>query len=265
MLAVLCAAGGVEGQVPVQFQISVAPMIVAAPKSEVALPIRIQPLEALPKRSFLSLRGFPPGVSLTEGHPISPGSWAVPFAGLSTLKANIPEGANGRAEIVISLIAMDGRMLAQAKTALVVEPVATGAAAKTAPKSAPKSAPPPDMPAGPAPLATGTQASQASTQDPAAALSAEDKARAERALAQGEDYFARGSILVARQYFQRAADAGLAVAALRLAATYDPDELQRVQASGVVPDRDLARKWYQRARELGAPEADERLARLDRR
>lgn len=77
-----------------------------------------------------------------------------------------------------------------------------------------------------------------------------------RALAQGEEYFARGSILVARQYFQHAADSGLAESALRLAATYNPGELQHIQAAGVVADRDLARKWYERARELGAAEAE---------
>jgi len=32
----------------------------------------------------------------------------------------------------------------------------------------------------------------------------------------------------------------------------------------VVADRDEARKWYERARELGEPEAEERLARLGR-
>jgi len=82
------------------------------------------------------------------------------------------------------------------------------------------------------------------------------------ALAQGEQYLARGSIQVARQYFQRAADAGLAAAALRLATTYDPAELQRLEVPGVVPDRNLARKWYERARELGAPGVEPLLARL---
>jgi hypothetical protein len=32
--------------------------------------------------------------------------------------------------------------------------------------------------------------------------------------------------------------------------------------SGVLPDRDLARRWYERARELGSRDAEERLARL---
>ena len=82
-------------------------------------------------------------------------------------------------------------------------------------------------------------------------------------MAQGEKLPSAGQHRAcARQYFQRAAEAGLAAGALRLAATYDPAELSRIQAQGVVPDRAEARKWYERARELGAPEAEERLARL---
>ena len=49
---------------------------------------------------------------------------------------------------------------------------------------------------------------------------------------------------------------------IRLAATYDPSELARLQVQGIAPDPAEARKWYERARELGAPEAEERLARL---
>jgi TPR repeat protein len=64
----------------------------------------------------------------------------------------------------------------------------------------------------------------------------------------------------ARRLFRRAADWGFAPAALRLAATYDASELRRLQVEGVAADRNEARKWYERARELGAPEAEERLA-----
>jgi TPR repeat protein len=63
-------------------------------------------------------------------------------------------------------------------------------------------------------------------------------------------------------FFQHAAEAGLALGAIRLATTFDPTELTRLQAQGVRPDREEARRWYERARELGAPEAEERLARL---
>ena len=50
------------------------------------------------------------------------------------------------------------------------------------------------------------------------------------------------------------------ISALRLAATYDPAELLRHRVQGVTPDRAEARKWYERARELGAPEAQEHLS-----
>ena len=79
-------------------------------------------------------------------------------------------------------------------------------------------------------------------------------------MAQGERYLSQGNIALAREFFRRAADAGFAPAAIRLAATYDPGELGALQVQGVVPDRAEARKWYERARELGAPEAEERLA-----
>jgi TPR repeat protein len=71
-----------------------------------------------------------------------------------------------------------------------------------------------------------------------------------------------GNIVFARQFFLRSAQMGLPRAALLLAATYDPRELQRMRARGVQPDVAEARKWYERALELGAPEAKERLANL---
>jgi TPR repeat protein len=81
-------------------------------------------------------------------------------------------------------------------------------------------------------------------------------------LARGQEYLASGNVAAARDFFERAAEIGLAAAALRLAATYDPVELRRVQAQGIVADPAMARRWYLRARELGALEAVERLARL---
>ena len=43
-------------------------------------------------------------------------------------------------------------------------------------------------------------------------LTAEQHARAERLLARGEAYLANGNIMGARDFFERAADAGLAAA-----------------------------------------------------
>ena len=246
-----------------QPHISVSPAIAAPAGSQISLAIQIGPPEVLPKSSFVSVRGLPPGVSLTEGRRVAPGSWAIPLVGLPTLKAKIAADISGRAEIVISLIGMDGSLLAEARTVLVVESAAMLPSQEKAPPEPAQSRfafvtrPSPS----PAPAAKEDRNASVTAPRPPE-LSAEEKARAERLLARGEEHLASGNVAGARDFFERAADAGLAAAALRLAATYDPVELQRLQARGIVPDRALARKWYERARDLGAPEAVERLARL---
>jgi TPR repeat protein len=93
-------------------------------------------------------------------------------------------------------------------------------------------------------------------------LSPADRETAERLIARGERESEQGSVAVARQFYLRAAQIGVARAAMLLAATYDPRELARSGVQGVQPNVAEARKWYERARELGAPEAEERLARL---
>ena len=236
-------------------RITVAPTIVAAPASQALLPIEVGPPPSLPANSFVRVRGLPLSVSLTDGHAIGPGSWAVPLFGLPMLKANVPAGVSGRTEIVISLISIDGALLAETRTVLVVEPAAAPppppprATVEPAQKSLGFIASPPPIP------------SSRADRRPQPLLP-EEKARAERLLARGEEYFVGGNVAAARDFFERAAEAGLPAAALRLAASYDPTELQGMQVQGVVADRALARKWYERARELGAPEAVERLARL---
>jgi TPR repeat protein len=88
------------------------------------------------------------------------------------------------------------------------------------------------------------------------------RARAERLVARGEHDLAHGNVAQARQFFLHAANIGLARAALLLGATYDAHRLARMPALGIQPNAAMAHAWYQRARELGASEADERLAGL---
>jgi hypothetical protein len=226
----------------------VAQTIVAEAASQTAVQIQAGPAEAIPANSFIRLRGLPSSVSLSDGYSIGPGSWAVPLQSLPTLRAIIPAGISGRTELVISLVDIDGTLLAEAQVAFVVGPSAIVAPAEVQRPSTTVLAPRP-LPVRPLPPR-------------APELTPEDRERAEKLIAQGERFMSQGNIAVARQFFQRAADAGLAAAAVRLASTYDPGELSRLQVHGVVPDRAEAKRWYERARELGAPEAEERLARL---
>ena len=220
-------------------RITVAPAISARSASHAALQIRVAPADALPKNCFVRVRGLPPAVSLSEGYATAPGAWAVPLYALASLQMIVPAGVTGRAELSIGLVGEDGTLLADAKSVLVVElPV------ETAPKETKAEAPAPAPPAG------------------RAMLSPADREAAERFVVRGERELEQGQVAVARQFFLRAAQAGLARGALLLAATYDPRELARWRVQGVQANLEEARKWYERARELGAPEAEERLARL---
>jgi hypothetical protein len=329
-LAALVAAEGAPAQHTDQPRprISVASTIVAQPASQAFLAINVGPPQTLPKECFIRLRGLPPSVSLSGWHTNEMGSWTVPLFALPTLKADVPAGISGRSEILISLIAIDGSLLAEARTVLVIGPspthlptedrpsaelliaqgekylvdanfdgarqlfrrAADAGLAEAALRLAATYDPielalsqvqgvladraearkwyerarelrAPEADERLARLAAEeARASLPKTQTPE--LASEDRVRAEQLVAQGEKYLSDANIDVARQFFRRAADAGLAGAALRLAATYDPAELVRWQVRGVVPDRSEARKWYERARVLGAPEATDRLVRL---
>ena len=79
----------------------------------------------------------------------------------------------------------------------------------------------------------------------------------------GEEFTAAGDFVSARLVFRkRPAETGNANAAFMLAGTYDPAVLDRIRAMGVAPDIAKARLWYEKAKNLGSPEAARRLELL---
>jgi hypothetical protein len=82
-------------------------------------------------------------------------------------------------------------------------------------------------------------------------------------IARGDFLFSNGDIASARLYYERAANAGEAGAALRLGETFDPAFLGRANIRGVPGDPVLAARWYRRALDLGAREAQELLNTLE--
>jgi TPR repeat protein len=81
----------------------------------------------------------------------------------------------------------------------------------------------------------------------------------------GAELMASKDFAAARLMYQRAAEAGSAMAAFALAETYDPLVLGKLNArGGVTPDFTLAATWYEKAKDLGSSEAPERLERLAR-
>jgi len=222
-----------------QVSLNVAPVTNATPASRVRLPIQVQARDGLVKNAFIRIRGLPATAALTEGYAIAPGAWAVPLNGLPSLMVIVPVGLEGKSEVVVALMNVEGSILAEATTTLSIA----------------RPAPPP-VAAAPPPANSTTRALSAPQLAPA------DRTRAQNLHARGEEQLSRGNIYAARQFFERAAEVGLPESALALGATYDPAELQRLRVVGLKPELNEARKWYERARELGAADAEARLRRL---
>jgi hypothetical protein len=134
-------------------------------------------------------------------------------------------------------------------------------AAATPPTPAPVPAPASrkDAPAAPAVQQPPKVAAPLPALDPA------KRASALKFVKRGDEELADGRVAPARLLYERAAEMGLAQAALALAGTYDPAELNQPHLRNVQPDLAEARRWYERARALGAAEAATRLQRLGAR
>jgi hypothetical protein len=228
-----------------RLSINVAPVMLAEPASRSPLPIQIGPQDAILKNSFIRIRGLPAAAALSEGHAIGPGAWAVPLVGLASLAVIVPVGLQGRWDVVIGLVTIDGTVLTESKTSLVIAPaqlIAPGNKGETPSTNVASLGPSVGVP-----------------------VNTEERERAFGLLAKGQEQLGRGSIYSARMFFQRAAETGLAEGALAAGGTFDPVELGKLNVIGLTPDVAAARKWYEKARDLGATEAAERLRRLERR
>jgi hypothetical protein len=81
-------------------------------------------------------------------------------------------------------------------------------------------------------------------------------------ITRGDEMLGSDDVTSARLFYERAADAADARAALRLGESYDPAFLAGARLSPTMANIPLAAQWYRRAGELGAPEADTMLRAL---
>jgi hypothetical protein len=246
-------------QLHVSPTIRIAPTITAEASSQVGFAIAVGPTEAIPPQSFIRLHGLPPKVAVSDAYSIAPGSWAVALAALPNLKIILPAGVSGRSNIVITLVTLDGTVLAEAKSVLDV--------AAPAQQQAKRSAPVPPSDAAMLRPATRIEASpkERGPAPPAGAarpMAPRDLERAQRLMEKGNQELEGGNVSAARLFYEYAADVGLADAAMALAATFDVNELAKRNVRGIKSDAKEAERWYERARHLGATEADQRVRRL---
>ncbi len=116
-------------------------------------------------------------------------------------------------------------------------------------------------PAAAAPLATPPVAAPPVAASPARRLDADELAAL---MKRAKGMIAIGDIAAARLLLERAADAQEASAALLLAQTYDPAVLGAQDTRSITPDPAAARTWYQKAAQLGSPDASQRLAQMQK-
>jgi hypothetical protein len=259
-LAVLSAAPiTAEAQ---QTTVSVAARVSAEAGVQTPLGIRVGPAATLPRSSFLRIRGLPPTASLSEGYAIAPGSWAVPITAIDNLSILLAPDTPARSDIVVTLVSVEGAVLAEARSALTLATAAS-------PTFGAQQEPATRAPANATILRAGTEPPNETRTiarpalRPGPSMAPQDRDRAMRLLQKGEEHLAEGNVSAARLMFERAADVGLAQAAMALAGTFDATELGRLSVrGGIQPDAKEARRWYERALQLGDAEAEPRLRRL---
>jgi hypothetical protein len=248
-----------------QASINVAARVTAEPGVRSPLAIRVGPPGALPRNSYLRIRGLPTMASLSDGYVIAPGSWAIPITGVDNLSVLLEANAPARSEIIVTLVSVDGAVLAEVTSTLIVA-TATGSTGRTSQRDADNT----KAPANATILRAGTEPPnepRATISRPglraSPAMTPEDRDRAQHLMQKGEEQLSQGNVAAARLMYERAADIGLPEAALALGTTFDTEELARLSVlGGIQADAKEARRWYERALQLGARDAEQRLRRL---
>jgi hypothetical protein len=186
------------------------------------LPLQIQPEEAAREPFILVLSGAPTGTALFGAARIGSDSWFLAPGSSNQLEITLPEWSTWVFEITIVLRRTTGVLAAQTTAWIAVSPPV----------------------------------------DPKAADFKIDDTAAKDLLERGNRLLEKGDIIAARVVYQRATEMGSGAAALMLGSTYDPRLLWFRGVLGMVGNKERARQWYSRARDLGHPEAKARLMAL---
>jgi hypothetical protein len=224
--------------------------------TEASLPVRIEPENGASKQSMLLIRGLPSTIVLSKGRLFESGVWAIQLTDLPELSITTLSDSKGQEELELSLVNLDGTVLAARRATLVfVQPLASTNAEKLAPTLGPIGD---DLPLESLPdslLEKGVRKELTDNERESVLLF----------MQRGDENMETGKVNIARLFYRRAADLGWSPGALALGKTYDVNELSKMTIiGGVQPDMGLARKWYMTAQQLGSAEASEKLQQLTR-
>jgi hypothetical protein len=199
---------------------------------------------------FALLTGLATGTRLSAGSAFGVTGWRLPARELVTAFAYAPRDFVGVMDAAIDLRTSRDALVDRNVMRLEWIGKQPALRLKEAPPEPTTAAPPP---AAPAPAPRVVPVVQSIDPEELATL-----------LKRGLDYLQSGDIAASRLMLRRAANAGHAQAALALGATFDPYVFSELGVLGFAPDPAQARSWYERAGQLGAPEAARRIERLAR-
>lgn len=181
------------------------------------------------QRLLVVFRQVPVWMKFSKGGAIGNDIWLLPAQQVGDLEVEVSDGASGTADVNVQLAKVDGSILSETSVSIVAaSPAYAPAATSVAP--------------------TGG-----------------NEATILRLQARGELLLDTGEVEAARTLLRTAAEAGSVAAALRLAETYDPAEIQRLGMADRSADLGQAVRWYEHAQALGSPIAAARLVALGRR
>ena len=201
--------------------IAVAPRVL---HSDETVPIGLA-FDGAAEGAQLLIGGFATGSLFSVGQSIGHDAWRVPASQIKAAAITPPRGFVGSMDMAVTLMLADGSLAD--RRALRLEWPSPASAA----------------------LLSGIVSRRI------------DATQLDALLARGNALEATGDLAGARLVFQRAAEAGNARAAFRLAETYDPIVLEKLGELGLASDVKAARTWYGKAKELGSEEALQRLQR----
>lgn len=233
--------------------VSVGAVMVAEPGRISPFPIVVGPQGAVPADASVRVVGLSPFCELIGGKALAQGAWSVPVANLARVRIRVPQVDPVRTSVRFALVNASGAVLAEVTRSFVIAKAEQIAPADDAGAAAPA------VSGTEAPAALGAinppspaEVPDNAGQPPVKPFPDEVEARLRSHVARGDGLMSAGDIASARLFYKRAAAKGYAPAALALARSYDPSVLLRQGVVGFTGDADEARRWYDKARELGA-------------
>ena len=216
---------------PLTYFINLPSHVETRPGERRLLGLKMEPMPDEAASMLVVVRNLPAWLTLSKGSALGNEIWLLPAHLASDLEIDVAASAEGAANLLIQLATFDGRIVIEASSTVVA----------TRPLQAPSAVP---MTARSGDLGEQTLL---------------------RLVTRSELLIDTGEVAAARTLLRTAAEAGSVAAALKLAETYDPAEVQRLGMTDKSADPNEAARWYERAEALGSQVASARLVALGRR